>query len=317
MANLQKQFEEFNEKITLTNSKSNSLRKSRNALRSDIKVWFSDKEKKQPKFSMQGSFAMKTVVNPLNGKEYDLDDGVYIQGYEDSEIEDWPSPSTVHNWVKNAIENRTKQDVIDKNTCVRVPYCAGYHIDLPIYICKDDVAYLAHKENGWTESDPKAFKDWFVGKVNNEEYGEQLRRIVKYLKAWRDYKDVSLKGIEITILATNNFDKYEDRDDKALRNTVENIIDVLEKDFKCVKPVAPVENLFENISDTKKNAILDAFNKLKSNLNTAIEESNKKKASEILIKSLGDRFPLANESQEESFVSSRKPGVLKHDGRSA
>lgn len=34
---------------------------------------------------------------------------------------------------------------------------------------------------------------------------EQLRRLVKYLKAWKDYKSVPLKGIEITILVSNNY----------------------------------------------------------------------------------------------------------------
>ena len=47
MADLQKLFEEFNDKITLTKSKSDSLKTSRNSLRSDIKKWFSDKNKKE------------------------------------------------------------------------------------------------------------------------------------------------------------------------------------------------------------------------------------------------------------------------------
>ncbi|BFL25320.1 cyclic GMP-AMP synthase DncV-like nucleotidyltransferase [Mediterraneibacter gnavus] len=317
MADLQKLFEKFNEKITLTKSKSDSLKTSRDALRSDVKNWFSDKNKKQPKFCWQGSFAMKTVVNPLDGKEYDLDDGVYIQDYENMEMDEWISPSTVHKWVKDAVYERNQQDVIDKDTCVRVPYAAGYHIDLPIYICKDDVAYLAHKNKGWSESDPKAFKDWFVGKVNSEDYGEQLRSIVKYLKAWRDYKGIPLKGIEITILATNSFDKYDERDDKSLRNTVTDIIDVLEKDFKCVKPVIPEEDLFDDASETKKNSILSGLKTLKTNLDKAIDESDEKKASEYVRKSFGDRFPLGEESINSQFATSKKPGVLKHDGRSA
>lgn len=317
MADLQKLFEKFNEKITLTKSKSDSLKTSRDALRSDVKNWFSDKNKKQPKFCWQGSFAMKTVVNPLDGKEYDLDDGVYIQDYENMEMDEWISPSTVHKWVKDAVYERNQQDVIDKDTCVRVPYAAGYHIDLPIYICKDDVAYLAHKNKGWSESDPKAFKDWFVGKVNSEAYGEQLRSIVKYLKAWRDYKGIPLKGIEITILATNSFDKYDERDDKSLRNTVTDIIDVLEKDFKCVKPVIPEEDLFDDASETKKNSILSGLKTLKTNLDKAIDESDEKKASEYVRKSFGDRFPLGEESLNSQFATSKKPGVLKHDGRSA
>ncbi len=318
MANLNKLFSKFNDKITLTSAKSNSLKKSRDALRADIKKWFSDKGKLQPKFCWQGSYAMKTVVNPLGDKEYDLDDGVYIQGYEDQDMDDWVSATTVHSWIKDAVHDRTQIDTIDKNTCVRVPYAAGYHIDLPMYICKGDVAYLAHKSNGWTESDPKAFKDWFVGKVVSSEYGEQLRSIVKYLKAWRDYKSIPLKGIEITILATNSFDKYTDRDDKSLRNTVEDIISCLEEDFSCVKPVAPGEDLFDGASETKKTTIISGFKSLKETLDKAIVEDDEKKASEYLRKSFGDRFPLGETTSNQAcYAASVMPGVLKNDGRSA
>ena len=77
-----------------------------------------------------------------------MDDGVYLQGYDDVDQDDWPTPSTVHKWVKDAVEDRTKLSPIDKDTCIRVCYSAGYHIDLPIYIVKDDVAYLATKKEG-------------------------------------------------------------------------------------------------------------------------------------------------------------------------
>lgn len=317
MANLQNLFNTFNEKVTLTKAKGDSLKTSRDALRSDVKNWFKDKDKKQPKFCWQGSFAMKTVTNPLGDKEYDLDDGIYIQGYEETEIDDWVAPSTVHTWIKDAVKDRTSIDVIDKDTCVRVPYTAGYHIDLPIYICKDDVAYLAHKGKGWIESDPKAFKDWFVGKVTDANYGEQLRSVVKYLKAWRDYKGIPLKGIEITILAVNNFDKYDGRDDKSLRNTVKDIITSLENDFKCVKPVTPGEDLFDGASETKKQSIISGLKTLKTNLDKAIDEKDEKKASEHLRKSFGDRFPLGKEATQSTYAASSKPGVLGNDGRSA
>lgn len=209
MANLNKLYSQFNDKITLTSSKTDSLRTSRNALRTDIKNWFSNKSKLQPKFCWQGSFAMKTVINTIGDNEYDLDDGVYIQGYDDVELEDWPVASTVHKWVKDAVSERTKKDPADKKTCIRVTYADGYHIDLPMYIVKDDTAFLAHKTNGWIESDPKAFKEWFVSKVQDEQYGDQLRRLVKVLKAWKDYNEIDLKGVELTILATNAFASQE------------------------------------------------------------------------------------------------------------
>lgn len=317
MANLNDLYLKFNDKITLTSSKSKSLRTSRDALRADIKKWFSDKEKQQPKFCWQGSFAMKTVVNQIDGNEYDMDDGVYLQGCDDVDQDDWPTPSTVHKWVKDAVEDRTKLSPIDKDTCIRVCYSAGYHIDLPIYIVKDDVAYLATKKEGWIESDPKAFKDWFVDKVQDDtSYGEQLRRLVKALKAWKDCKNVDLKGIELTILATNSFDKYDNREDKSFLNTVKDIISKLETDFKCIKPVVPGENLFDSVSETKKNKIMDALSDLKDNMENALSESDEEKASMHLRSSFGDRFPKGVASTS-NYVKSDAPGVLKHDGRSA
>lgn len=318
MADTHNLFASFCDAVTLSSNKRNNLKTSRDAIRSDIKDWFSEKGKLQPKFCWQGSFSMKTLVNPLDGSEYDLDDGIYLQGYDDVDDDDWPTPATVHSWVKDAVKDRTKSAPTDKDTCIRIPYAVGYHIDLPIYIMNDGVAYLAHKTKGWTESDPKAFRSWFIDKVTEEKQcGEQLRRIVKYLKAWKDYKSISLKGIEIAILATKNFDKYDGRDDKCLRNTVNNIITVLETSFSCTKPVCPYEDLFDDASQTKKDNILAGLKALKSNLDKAVDENDEKKASEYLRDSFGNRFPVGKSSTTSSYAASLAPGVLRSDGRSA
>lgn len=314
MANLHNLYADFNDKITLTASKRDNLRISRDALRGDIKEWFSDHDKNQPKFCWQGSFSMKTVINQLDDGEYDLDDGVYIQGY--AEQSNWPSPATVHKWVKGAVEDRTKENPKDKKTCVRVTYARGYHIDLPIYIIHDDIAFLAHKRDGWIESDPKAFKDWFVGEIQDEHCGEQLRRLVKVLKAWKDYTGVDLKGVELTILATKAFDQYDGRDDKSFKNTVENIIQNLEDDFKCVKPVSPGEDLFERFDKNQRNEIIQAFKDLKEKMDEALNEEDEEKASEYLREVFGTRFPKGT-STPSRYSQSSAPGVLRHDGRSA
>lgn len=319
MADINNLFSTFNDAISLSKIKSDNLKRGRDSLRSEIKKWFSDNSKKQPTFCWQGSFAMKTTVNPINDGEYDLDDGIYLSGYSDQKISDWPATGTVHSWIKSAVEGHTQQDPIDKDTCVRVVYASGYHIDYPIYIMKDDTAYLAHKTKGWTISDPKAFKDWFIQNVNED--GEQLRSIVKYLKAWKDYKDISLKGIEITILATKNFSVYEGRDEKSLRDTVKNILSSLESNFACVKPVEPGEDLFDSISDTKKGNITNGLKNLKAKLDLAIDEDDPVVASDYMIKVFGERFPQGKSIEKSeasaSYVQTSAPGVLHHDGRSA
>lgn len=317
MADLNKLFNTFNEKITLGPTKKENLRIGRNALRKKIKDKFEEKNRTKPKFCGQGSFMMKTTVNPING-EYDLDDGVYIQGFSDKEENEWPVASTIHSWIKEAVNGHTSTPPVNKNTCVRVIYVNDYHIDLPSYIIKDDVAYLAHKDKGWIVSDPKAFTDWFIGSVKEE--GEQLRSLVKYLKAWKDYKSVDLKGIEITILVGENFYPSENRDDLSLLGTLTSIIDVLENEFKCVKPVAPNEDLFEDISDTKKENIISSLKKLRDKIQEAVNKEDEEEASNIMIEYFGSRFPKGEKkatNNKADYVQASAPSILKNDGRSA
>lgn len=313
MPDMNELFLTFDENIKLSASKSDSLKTSRNSLRKDIKSWFEDNNKCKPSFCWQGSFAMKTTINPIGENDYDMDDGVYLNGYS-SDKDTWPATSTVHGWIKNATDDRTEQETIDKNTCVRIVYADNYHIDLPIYIMKDDIAFLAHKSKGWIESDPKAFTDWFLEKKST--HGEQLRRIVRYLKAWKDYKNLPLKGIELTILACENIDCFENRDDKALKNTLANIISKLEDNYICEKPVIPNENLFEEHSETRQHEVITAFKDLKNAIEEAIAERDEEIASEKLIAFFGSRFPKGKKTQEANYQNTSAPGVLKHDGRS-
>lgn len=306
---LQKEFKKFEENISVPSSKEDKLRTGRNSIRTKIKKEFKDKERLKPKFHMQGSFAMRTMIKEDESK-YDIDDGVYIQGYEDKEQGEWPIPSTVHKWIYNAVENQTSIAPISKNTCIRVDYKDDYHIDLPIYILKEDKAYLAYKSKGWTFSDPKKFTNWFRDK--NSDTDNQLRRLVKYLKQWRNHKNIDLKGIEITILVGDNFSKVKNNDLKSLAGTVTNIKLNLENNFVCYRPVEPTnEDLFKDISDTRKNSIVNGFDSLYNKLDDAIKKDSEQDASEIMVDIFGDKFPLAEDKQENKV--SEAPFIVKRD----
>lgn len=316
MADLNKLFSNFEEEISLKPKKKENLKKGRDALREKIRNSFKEKERSTPKFCGQGSYMMKTTVNPIDG-EYDIDDGVYLQGYSDKDIEEWPTTSTVHRWIKEAVDGHTSTPPKDKNTCVRVIYVDDYHIDLPSYIVKDEVCYLAHKRDGWIESDPKAFTKWFVEKV--QENGEQVRRLVKYLKAWKDYNDVDLKGIAVTILVCESYYAYENRDDLALLGTVTEIINSLENEFTCKKPVIPYEDLFEQIDEVNQNKLLESLKSLKTEIQNAVDKEDEAEASDIMIQVFGDRFPKGSSTKKEesNYVKSEAPSIIKNDGRSA
>jgi hypothetical protein len=49
-----------------------------------------------------------------------------------------------------------------------------------------DRIMLAHRDGTWEPSDPRKLEDWFNDK--KDEYGDVLRLVCCYLKAWRDYQ---------------------------------------------------------------------------------------------------------------------------------
>ena len=311
MADCSNLFQEFNFKIKLKDSKKDSLKKSRKELRKKIRTYFKENKPDEikPKFSGQGSFETNTNVNPIprtievNGEEkviykYDLDDGVY---FIDDETEDGrKSIQTYHNWIYEAVDGHTSQKPADKNTCVRVLFSDGHNIDLPIYFKNATIPELAHKTKGWIISDPKEFIDWFE---KREKGNPQLKRLIRYLKAWCDYREfnnLSKKmpsGFIMTILATNHQYKHN-RDDIALKETLINIQAELFKEFRCERPTTPKgENLLEEY--TQKKYFMDELEKFIDNAKKALEEKNQKKACEFWHKIFGDRFSCSNAKDED------------------
>ena len=322
MAVLHKELVEFNSSIKLSKAKKDGLKSSRDELRKKIKNWFKENksEELQPVFSMQGSYAMNTAVNPIPKKDengltqynYDLDDGVYF--IEKNGEDNRRNISTFHDWVYSAVDTHTGQPTISKSTCVRVQFADGHHIDIPIYYKEDDLPELAHKSKGWIQSDPREFYRWF-----NRLKTSQLERIVRYLKAWKNYReekntDLNLpSGFALTILATNHYTEKEN-DDEALLSTVEAILEELEEKFQCKRPTTPEgEDVFADYSETRKDNFLLTLKSLKKDLTRARVEPNFKRASEILrVNQFGNRFPSG-----EDEVAEKKNQWLKSNLASA
>lgn len=336
MADLHSTFTEFDDNIKLPSKKKETLRTSRGEIRKDIENYFEEnRDKHTVGFKGQGSFMMHTTIQPLSS-EYDVDDGVYIFG----KAEDRPTVQTAHNWIFDAVRNRTSSESLDKNTCVRVVYKSDYHVDLPIYYktdnsddqytLDDEIPELAHLSKGWIESDPYAFTKWFAEQAKGK---PQLKRIVRYLKAWSDKRqnDNSFlrfpSGMVFTILASNYYVENS-RDDVALLETLKAIqkeIDDVRFDYsyyECYRPtVDETENLLDKYSaTTTKDNFLNALDSFIKSGEQAIELEAKKDACSKWQKHLGDRFPCSSIKEENSNSSAKvfsSPDQLGFDNKSA
>lgn len=316
MANCNEHFEKYNGEIRLTDARRKKLKGSRKELRNKVRKWFKENkpDETQPKFGGQGSMSMDTIINPIprkvmEGKEevsklyYDVDDGIYFEG--DKSASDRPTPTTYHNWVYEAVKGHTNTDPIDKNSCVRTLFADGHNIDQPIYYKKGSVPELAHKKDGYIDSDPKAFTEWFNERADKE---PQLRDLVRFGKGWCDKKDFENEskpmpsGLIISILFTENVVYRKDRDDIALKETLLAVQRKLKISFECNRPTTPKgENLLKNYAH--KDYFMDCLANFIDDATKALQEKNIRKATELWRKHLSDRFPLGEDKDETSNSS--------------
>lgn len=200
---------------------------------------------------LQGSYKYGTLIKPVHAHEaYDVDVGVYFE-WDAPDIE--PAATQLRNWVqaelaayaRKCAEIRSVAEPA-KERCSRVTYQRQFHIDTPVYHLnpRTDRRRLACLTKGWEASDPKAFYKWFKNAVAGDER-EQVRRLVRYLKAWAavsfdDIPDARPTSILLTVLATQAFDEFSlDRlvgaqDDDALVRIIRSIHRRLTLD-RCVQ----------------------------------------------------------------------------------
>lgn len=285
----------------------------------------------QPRFYIQGSRAYKTLNSPCTTppQQSDIDDGVYLPL---SVMREENSPKLAIALFFDAVIDVLQPmctergwDTESKETCVRVTISPYAHIDLPLYVIPDtlfqlikagmesrghavfdfainserdtwktlpsDKILLADRNQGWRKSDPMAMKNWF--KRECQEKGDQLIRVVRYLKAFRDkqWEDKGPSSILLMAAACPLFEYFDKRDDHALLNVVKGIPDALRKGV--MSPIDPEASLTAHMT---KEAIADAvelFQVFANHLEGAINATDAQTAYYWLHNMLGDRFPNA------------------------
>lgn len=341
MANTHHLFQIYNKTIKLTDEKRSILIGVRDSLRKRMKLNYSlipkeERVETELFFQSQGSFVMDTIIKPIND-DYDLDDGVYFQ----NGLPIKPLPQAFHNWVIRAVDKDNEYEhVEDRHACVRVNYKQGFHIDIPIYYAENNESPdLADTKKGWIISNPVEFIAWFEEKAQSGfqkvfmyealKYAEpyqkwlndirkqdsQIRRLVRYMKAWADLKRNEMPcGIIMTILVANNF-SLNNRDDIAFRDTLINIRGYLNSNgIKCPRPTSPVgEDLLASTSAEHKQYFMNALNSLIQSAQKAIDASTEPEACKEWEKHFGTRFPchLAKDTQTAQGTNEPNLSALK------
>jgi hypothetical protein len=86
-----------------------------------------------------------------------------------------------------------------------------------------DHVVMATRQGEWIFSDPEVVAKWFRDRVL--QHGEQLRRVCRYIKAWRDFhwQQGGPTSVSIMIATVHGFDGKPGRDDLAVEHVARHL----------------------------------------------------------------------------------------------
>lgn len=338
MADLQRYFSEFHDEIRLAPYDENAeLREKRDLLLDELR---DNLEESVPAFRHfnQGSYAMNTGTQPKDGN-YDIDVGLVFSCQRDV----YPDPVELKRHVLRALE-RHNRTVRIRRPCVTVEYLRDglveYHVDLAIYVQRADGVGLdlaAGRESStaaqrvWEQNDPEGL----IEKVNTrfkDESAAQMRRLIRYLKRWRDHRFPDGNGpisVALTIAAylwfspSIDFFSKKPNDALALKQLVMTLLGQFTSTFsqggKLVRrlaipsPVVPYTDLLADFTDAQMATLHERLQTLETKLQQAIDEPLPEKACQILRSQFGADFPVP--TVQETAKSVAAPYI--HTGQSA
>jgi len=347
MVNIQRQMLQFHEAIKLKRFEENAILCEKRArilerLDRELKKLFAELGIKVVEYETfdQGSYAMGTGTIPFNG-HYDIDTGIQFKICKD----DYPDPVDVKLWVYDALKNHTNRVEI-RRSCVTIFYQQDgepiYHVDLTVYSdqdCNPDgKMYLAKgklnsamEHRFWQESDPLALIQLIKNHFPDREDDKQFRRIIRYLKRWKDVKfsgdgNAAPIGIGITVAAYHWFNPVYTRDSftntknyndlEALRCFIKAVLTKFQNVYSngnivqrliVELPVSPYCDLFEKMTDNQMADFQDKLEILLRAIGEAQQKADPVEACKILQKQFGDDFPVPS---REDTAQKRPPAII-------
>ena len=343
MALLQREFRQFHENIKLKRYDENAtLREKRDkvlaALQNGLQKHFEDSEQARPTFDWfnQGSYAMNTGIQPLDEGDFDIDVGVRFHVSKD----DYDDPTDLKAMVKEVLEDHDGVPEI-KRPCVTVDYPNdAYHVDLAIYASaemNDGRDYLA---KGYVGSEDK-YKEWessgakgfikLIEERHSGRDGEQFRRVIRYLKRWKDHRfrsegNEAPVGIGLTLSVFNGFFPDFDSADNSPRDLLallsvvkkmltsfnyevhlENGESKLGRRLKAVIPTDPQDDVYDRMSNKQMEKFEKRLRELEGALYQAYSETDPVEAAKQLQVQFGDDFPVPEHG--ENSRKSSKPAI--------
>jgi len=322
---LQKQFFNFNNVIYLTRKSEEykNARDKEHSILESIKSKF--KTNGYPVIAndcfRQGSFATETAIKKLDG-DFDVDRAIVIKD-EDAPV----NPVDCKKSIIEVLNNRGFKNPLIKTPCVTADYInLNLHIDYAVYSIDAEnnyrVAigkeYSKDENKEWMYSESKELINWvngvkhctaYFGAVLTNEERLQFKRLVRYIKRWRDYNFGEstrkyIYSIGLVIMMKESFipsidNNGTENDLMSLINTIHYILnnqsyfltgDMDKYDIEVINPYEPKIDIFRKHGKSVGTVFRKKLHNLLTKLRSVEEEASLKKQCEMLQDIFGSDF---------------------------
>jgi len=254
-------------------------------------------------FSAQGSWAHKTIIKPLPGKEFDADLVMFVHP-----VEGWSPNDYVEELYKVFCGSDSYKQKVGRNTrCVTLDYAGDFHLDVvPCVVREHWLSDTIHevsnrRDDAFEATAPEAYTEW-LGKRNGWVGNNQLRKVTRLVKFLRDHKgSFSAKSILLTTLLGERIDfldSIRQADDfgdvpTALQTIFQRLDDYLQD-----RPAMPVirnpvldgEEFNRHWDQARYDNFRDKIHQYRQWIDQAYEETNRDESIRKWRRVFGDQF---------------------------
>ncbi|MCC8927324.1 MAG: nucleotidyltransferase [Rhodococcus sp. (in: high G+C Gram-positive bacteria)] len=276
----------------------------------------------------QGSWAHKTIINPVGSNEFDADFMLDM-----SENADWSDdPKKYIEEVYAALHRHSTYSNMPhsrKCRCVRLVYANSMHLDIVPHLNLADgrEVIVNRDDNAWESTDPQGFTDWMKNKDALAK--GNLRKVIRLMKYLRDHKNsftgtrsillTTLLGEQVTELRALLGPGYYSDVPTTLLHLVKDLDAWLEA--RPIKPSIPdpagsgvtFDHRWEQATYSY---FRDRIHVHAAEIEEAYEEENKERSIELWQGIFGDRFKAPATSSNSAKFPAAAPAAASTVGRS-
>lgn len=255
------------------------------------------------RFSAQGSWAHKTIIKPLENKEFDADLVMFVRP-----AANWSPKDYVADLYRVFRGSGTYREKTGRNTrCITLDYYGDFHLDVVPCIVREnegrETGYQVcnFRSDDYEVADPEGYTAWLAER-NAWTGNNELRKVTRLVKYLRDIKGrFSAKSILLTTLLGNQIIEtdQQERDTffpdvptglKTIFGRLDDFLQAYPLMPEIKNPVLPQENFTRHWDQDKYENFRNNINRYRQWIDEAYDEPARQESIRKWRRLFGDDF---------------------------